>query len=68
MTLAQCTLGRLVITDDKEVGHVVGLAYNVALELTGGMSFADLLPRTVPLVRFPRGERYSSRQYQPFQP
>ncbi len=57
MTLAECTLGRLVITGNKEVGHITGLTYNVALELTGGMSPDDLFSRTIPVVRFPRGER-----------
>ena len=58
MKLSDCTFGRLVITTtEKEVGHIVGLTYNVALERTGNMDADELLGRTVPVVRFPRGER-----------
>lgn len=57
MKLNQCTLGKLVITEKKEVGHIVGLTYNVALELTGGMSDEEKFDRTIPIVKFPNGER-----------
>ncbi len=57
MNLNECTFGRMVITDDQQVGFVVGMTYNVDISLTGGMSADDLFKRTIPLVRFPRGER-----------
>ena len=53
MKLSDCTLGRMVITQNKKVGHVVGLTYNIALEFTGGLTPEELLDRTIPLVRFP---------------
>lgn len=57
MQLRECTFGKLVITDNKEVGHIVGLTYNVGIELTGSMSDDEKLERTIPIVKFPRGER-----------
>ncbi len=57
MKLSKCILGRLVITKEKEVGHIVGLAYNMDLQFAEKMSAEELLDRTVPIVRFPKGER-----------
>lgn len=57
MKLNQCTLGKLVITSDKKVGHIVGLTYNVSLQFTGNMSDDEKFERTIPLVKFPDGER-----------
>ncbi len=57
MKLNQCTLGKLVITEDKKVGHIVGLTYNISLDLTGYMLDQEKFERTIPLVRFPDGER-----------
>lgn len=57
MKLNECTLGTLVITNEKEVGHIVGLTYNVRIEYTGEMSYDEKFDRTIPLVRFPSGER-----------
>lgn len=56
MKLTECTLGKLVI-NGKNVGHIVGLTYNVSLQFTGNMSEDELFERTIPLVRFPDGER-----------
>lgn len=57
MKLNQCTYGKMVITEDKEIGHVVGLTYNVSHRFTGGMSNDELFERTIPIVKFPDGER-----------
>lgn len=57
MKLSECKLGTLVIDNDMRVGHITGVTYNVSLEHTGGMSNEDLFNRTIPLVRFPNGER-----------
>lgn len=57
MQLHECTYGRMVITEDKKIGHVVGVTYNVNIALTGGMSADDLFERTIPLVKFADGER-----------
>lgn len=57
MKLHECTYGRMVITKDKKVGHVVGVTYNVGIALTGTMSQDELFERTIPLVKFADGER-----------
>lgn len=57
MKLHECTYGRMVITQDLEVGFVVGLTYNVDIKFTGEMSKKELFQRTIPLVKFPAGER-----------
>jgi hypothetical protein len=56
MKLHECTYGRMVITEDKRVGHVIGVTYNVRLAYTGGMSNDDLFERTIPLVKFADGK------------
>jgi len=57
MKLSKCIHGILVITKDKEVGMIVGIAYNLELINCSGLSKEELLDRTVPLVQFPRGTR-----------
>jgi hypothetical protein len=57
MKLSKCEIGKVVVTEDLEVGHIVGFEYNVALENTHGMSKEDLYNRTIPTVKFPRGKR-----------
>lgn len=57
MKLHECTFGKMVITDDKKVGHIVGVTYNIDIAHTGGLSQDDLFNRTIPLVRFADGER-----------
>jgi hypothetical protein len=57
MKLSECKIGTMVITKDLEVGHVVGIQYNVGLALTGGMTNEDKFSRTIPTVKFPDGER-----------
>jgi len=57
MKLEQCTLGKLVITNEKEVGHIIGLTYNVSLELAAKMSNEEKFYRTIPIVKFPFGEK-----------
>lgn len=47
----------MVITNDKKVGHVIGVTYNVGIAYTGGMTAEDLFNRTIPLVKFADGER-----------
>jgi hypothetical protein len=57
MKLHECTFGRMVITDDKKVGHIVGVTYNIPIAHTGGLSYDELFSRTIPLVKFADGER-----------
>ena len=57
MKLKHCSIGKVVVTKDMEVGHIVGLTYNVSLENTHGMTSEDLYNRTIPVVKFPRGKR-----------
>jgi hypothetical protein len=47
----------MVITESMEVGHIIGVTYNVGIELTGAMSDKEKHERTIPLVRFADGER-----------
>ena len=53
MKLKDCIMGILVKTNDGEIGHIVGLTYNVHVKYTGDLTMEDLEARTVPLVRFP---------------
>jgi hypothetical protein len=57
MKLHECTFGRMVITESMEVGHIVGVTYNVGIALTGSMSDEEKHERTIPLVRFADGEK-----------
>jgi hypothetical protein len=57
MKLSECTFGRMVIDDNLNVGHVVGVTYNISLQYTGGMTQEDKFNRTIPLVKFADGER-----------
>lgn len=57
MKLSQCQYGAMVIDNNLNVGHVVGVAYNINIRHTGGMSDQDLLDRTIPLVQFADGTR-----------
>ena len=34
MKLSECKFGEMVITESKEVGHIVGVTYNVDISLT----------------------------------
>jgi hypothetical protein len=54
MKLKDCTLGVLVRVkgDDSEIGHVVGLTFNVDIRFTGNMSKQQLVDATIPLIRF----------------
>jgi len=47
----------MVITEDKKIGHVIGVTYNVNIAFTRGMSSDELFERTIPLVKFADGER-----------
>lgn len=57
MKLSECKIGTMVITESLEVGHVVGIQYNVSLAHTGGMTNEDKFSRTIPSVKFADGER-----------
>ncbi len=57
MKLSQCKIGTMVITKDLEVGHVVGIQYNVSIKYTGGMTNEDKFNGTIPTVKFADGER-----------
>ena len=57
MKLHECTYGGTVITQDKKVGHVIGVTYNVNIASTNRMSQDDLFNHTIPLVKFADCER-----------
>ena len=57
MHLSECEMGKVVITEDLEVGHIVGFTYNLELYNISGLSNKELYDRTVPVVKFPKGER-----------
>ena len=57
MKLSKCEHGKLVITEDKEIGMIVGVKYNIELFNCHGLSNEELMERTVPLVQFPKGTR-----------
>lgn len=57
MRLKDCKYGLMVITEDKEVGFIVGLTYTCGLEYTGRMSFEEKFENTIPLVAFPNKTR-----------
>lgn len=63
MNLSECKIGTVVIMRKmcgdayENIGHIVGLTYNVRLNMTGSMDFSELRERTIPIVRFPDGER-----------
>ena len=60
MKLSKCTHGVLVITDEDEIGMVVGVTYNVGVRVLmqcGQQSNNDLKDMTIPLVQFPTGTR-----------
>lgn len=57
MKLQDCIFGKLVITQDLEIGHIVGLTYTMHLMFAGSLSNMELMDRTIPLVKFPKGER-----------
>lgn len=57
MKLSECKIGAIIITDDLEVGHIIGVQYNVHISQTGGMTNKEKFKHTIPTVRFPDGER-----------
>lgn len=63
MNLKDCKIGVLVKTDSDELGHVVGLTYNVSVKFTGNMSSEELRACTIPLIRFPDGSEVGVHHY-----
>lgn len=57
MKLSECTLGRLVVNRNGEVGHIVGLTYNIHVMNSGELTPKERFERTIPLVKFPYGEQ-----------
>lgn len=57
MKLKDCKMGILVQTNDLEVGHIVGLTYNVHISMTGSMTNEEKLNRVIPVIQFPEGTR-----------
>lgn len=61
MKLSECKVGILVVENCQgqlgQIGHIVGLTYNVSIRLTAGMSVDKLRDHTIPLVAFPDGTR-----------
>lgn len=57
MKLSECNIGKIVCTSDNEVGHIVGLGYNIQDKLVKDKSNKELYNHVVPIVRFHSGER-----------
>ena len=57
MKLSECKFGEVVVTDELEVGHIVGFTYNLELYNIKGLSDKQLFDRTIPEVKFPKGTR-----------
>jgi hypothetical protein len=57
MKLKDCIYGKMVITEELEVGYIVGVTYNVDIAFTGGMTNEDKFEHTIPLVQFPSETR-----------
>lgn len=57
MKLSECKIGEVVITYDGEIGHIVGLQYNVGDEFVRDVPRKDLKFHTIPVVKFPSGQR-----------
>jgi hypothetical protein len=58
MKLSECELGKMVITKDLRVGHIIGITYNVHLKFTGKLSKEELFECTIPVVKWADGEEY----------
>lgn len=64
MNLKDCKIGVLVkIVGGEELGHVVGLTYNISVKFTGNMSDEELRARIIPLIRFPDGREVGVHHY-----
>lgn len=61
MKLRDCKLGILVKNifngENGEIGHIVGLTYNVNVKYIGNKTPEELLAITIPLVQFPDGSK-----------
>ena len=44
-----------MVDSDLRVGHVVGVTYNVRIQVTGDMCNDELLDRTIPLIKWVDG-------------
>lgn len=55
MKLRECKMGILVKVKEGEIGHIVGLTYNVHVRHTGNLCVNELIERTIALVRLPDG-------------
>lgn len=53
MRLSECKHGILVITDNDELGMIVGVTYDMPLEECRGFSTKELINMVIPLVQFP---------------
>lgn len=69
MKLKECTIGTLVYTEDRKIGHIVGLTYNLSNQTIFKSCILEdeLFERVIPLVKFvgdeiPRGIHYSNIQ------
>lgn len=62
MKLSECKIGEIVQEKSNNIfgsniGHVVGLTYNIHIESLAGMCLEEKNDRVIPLIRFPDGER-----------
>ena len=52
MKLSECNIGVMVQDKDLNIGHIIGLTFNVDISQTGNMSNKEKSERTIPLVQF----------------
>jgi len=59
MKLKECTYGRMVITDDKEIGFIKRLKYSVPIKfiLENDLSLEEIAEITIPIVSLPTEDR-----------
>ena len=60
MELKDCEIGKVVITSEGEIGHIIGFTYTYSMQTiaqTSRLTQLELNALTIPLVRFPLGDR-----------
>ena len=63
MKLSECKIGEVIVDQSGNIGHIVGLTYNVELSLMGNMPYDERISRTIPLVKFPFKEQVVGIHY-----
>jgi len=55
MKLSKCKIGEVVIREDQNIGHIIGLTYNIRVRYSGSLTYKELLERVIPIVRWVDG-------------